>query len=121
MSGLIGAFFALLILFFFLRRLTTTLIVTLAVPISLIVTLGALYFFGITLNILSMMGLMLAVGMLVDNAVVVTESIHRYQMDNPGAVVPATIKGVKDVSTAVTAGHYYYGHRVYAVHYKSGR
>ena len=46
-------------------------------PISIVVTVGALYFLGFTLNILSMMGLMLAVGMLVDNAVVVTENIHR--------------------------------------------
>ncbi len=104
MSGLIGAFFALIVLFFFLRRMTTTLIVTLAVPISIIITLGGLYFLGLSLNVLSMMGLMLAVGMLVDNAVVVTESIHRYQMEEPDNIVPATIKGVKEVSLAVTAG-----------------
>ena len=103
-SGLIGAFFALLVLFFFLRRMTTTLIVTLAVPISIIITLGGLYFLGLSLNVLSMMGLMLAVGMLVDNAVVVTESIHRHQLDRPAEIVPATVKGVKEVGLAVTAG-----------------
>ena len=104
MSGLIGAFFALLVLFFFLRRISTTLIVTLAVPVSIIVTLGGMYFLGLSLNILSMMGLMLAVGMLVDNAVVVVESVHRRQLENPNEPVASTVKGVKEVALAVTAG-----------------
>ena len=103
-AGLLGGILSLLVLFFFLRRVSTTLIVTLAVPISIIVTVGALYFLGLSLNILSMMGLMLAVGMLVDNAVVVTESIHRYQHMTPGDLYGATLKGVKEVALAVTAG-----------------
>lgn len=103
-SGVIGALFAFLVLFFFLRRLSTTLIVTLAVPVSLLITLGGLYFLGISLNILSMMGLMLAVGMLVDNAVVVTESIHREQRLHPDDAVGATKRGVNAVALAVTAG-----------------
>ncbi len=78
-AGLLGAVLALVVLYFFLRRWSTTLIVALAVPISIVVTVGALYFLGLTLNVMSMMGLMLAVGMLVDNAVVVTENIHRHQ------------------------------------------
>jgi len=102
-AGLMGAFFSILILYLFLRRLSTTLIVALAVPFSLIVTLGLLYFMGLTLNILSMMGLMLAVGMLVDNAVVVTENIHRNQnlMEDKTEAVKL---GVKQVAMAVTAG-----------------
>lgn len=103
-AGMIGGLFAIIVLFFFLRRVSTTLIVTLAVPISIVVTVGALYFLGLTLNILSMMGLMLAVGMLVDNAVVVTESIHRYQHLNPDEPLQSTLKGVKEVALAVTAG-----------------
>ena len=55
----------------------STLMVTLAIPICFVMTLGFMYFLGITLNILSMMGLLLAVGMLVDNAVVVVESIYQ--------------------------------------------
>jgi len=102
-AGLLGGFFAILILFFFLRRLTTTFIVSLAVPLSLLVTLAFMYFLGISLNILSMMGLMLAVGMLVDNAVVVTESIHRHQLKDPISKLPITI-GVKEVALAITAG-----------------
>ncbi len=104
MAGLLGGFFAMIVLFFFLRRVSTTLIVTLAVPISIIVTIGALYFLGLSLNMLSMMGLMLAVGMLVDNAVVVTESIHRHQHLNPNDLRAATRAGVKEVAMAVTAG-----------------
>ncbi len=103
-AGLLGAFFATLVLYFFLRRFSTTLIVTLAVPISLLITVAALYFFGLSLNILTMMGLMLAVGMLVDNAVVVTESIHRRQRLEPGDAVAATKRGVKEVALAITAG-----------------
>ena len=103
-SGIIGAFFALIVLYLFLRNLRTTLIVTLAVPVSIVITLGFMYFLGLSLNILSMMGLMLAVGMLVDNAVVVTESVHRRQMLGKESRREATIGGVKEVAMAVTAG-----------------
>jgi len=102
-SGLIGALFSILVLYWFLRQFSTTLIVALAVPFSLIVTLGILYFMGLSLNILSMMGLMLAIGMLVDNAVVVTENIHRNQLTEKNKI-KATLQGVKQVGIAVTAG-----------------
>ncbi len=103
-AGVTGAFFAFVVLFFFLRRWSTTTIVALSVPISLIITLGVLYFAGISLNILTMMGLMLAIGMLVDNAVVVTESIHRHQLLSPSDPRGSSIRGVKEVGLAVTAG-----------------
>jgi HAE1 family hydrophobic/amphiphilic exporter-1 len=111
-SGMIGGLFSVLILFVFLRSIGTTLMVALAVPFSLTVTLGCMYFMGYSLNILSMMGLMLAVGMLVDNAVVVTENIHRHQLlaQKNGAVfgykekVQASVLAVKEVGIAVTAG-----------------
>ena len=102
-AGLLGGFLAVLILFFFLRRLTTTIIVSLSVPLSLLITLAFMYFLGISLNILSMMGLMLAVGMLVDNSVVVTESIHRHQLKDPTSKLAITV-GVKEVALAITAG-----------------
>jgi len=102
-SGMIGALFSILVLYIFLRQLGTTLIVATAVPFSLIVTLGFFYFLDISLNILSMMGLMLAIGMLVDNAVVVTENIHRFQRNGSNAKDSA-ILGTKEVSIAVTAG-----------------
>jgi len=102
-AGMIGAGLSILVLLFFLRSVTTTLIVALAVPFSLTVTVGALYFLGLSLNILSMMGLMLAVGMLVDNAVVVTENIHRHQQMG-GSLVEGTLLAVKEVGMAVIAG-----------------
>ncbi|HKK25145.1 MAG TPA: efflux RND transporter permease subunit, partial [Gracilimonas sp.] len=102
-SGMIGALLSVFVLYIFLRQLSTTLIVATAVPFSLIVTLGFFYFLDISLNILSMMGLMLAIGMLVDNAVVVTENIHRYQRKGSNARKSA-IFGAKEVSIAVTAG-----------------
>jgi len=103
-AGALGGLLAIFVLYLFLRQVTTTLIVTASVPFALMITLGALYFAGLTLNILSMMGLMLAVGMLVDNAVVVTESIFRHRTDNPDKPVDATISGVKEVGLAVIAG-----------------
>ena len=78
-AGIIGALFAVFILYFFLRRLSTTLIVAVAIPFALLCTCGFLYFAGMSLNVLTMMGLMLGVGMLVDNAIVVLESIFRHQ------------------------------------------
>ena len=85
-AGLIGAGLALVVLFLFLRHWPTTLIVGLAVPFSLLITVAAMYFLGFSLNILTMMGMLLAIGLLVDNAVVVTESIFRHrQMDGAQA------------------------------------
>ena len=64
-------------LYFFLRRVRTTLIVAVAIPFSLLVTCGAMFVLGTEFNVLTMLGLMLGVGMLVDNAVVVIENIYR--------------------------------------------
>ncbi len=101
-AGLIGAFFAVLILYFFLRRLSTTLIIAVAIPFSILCTCSFLYFTGRTLNILTMMGLMLGVGMLVDNAIVVLESIFRHQGKGEDPAV-ASIVGSREVATAVVA------------------
>lgn len=103
-AGTLGALLSLVVLYLFLRQVATTLTVTLAVPFSLTITLAAMYFFGISLNILSMMGLMLAIGMLVDNAVVVSENIFRRKEMEPHDPQGATLRGVREVSTAVTAG-----------------
>ena len=103
-AGLLGGLLAVIVLYLFLRQLSTTLIVISSVPFSLLITLGALYFAGLSLNILSMMGLMLAIGMLVDNAVVVTESIFRHRAMDKARPFNATLKGVREVGTAVIAG-----------------
>ncbi len=104
-SGLFGGLLAMVLLFFFLRRIETTLIVLIAVPFSILIAMAFMYFLGLSLNILSMMGLMLAVGMLVDNAVVVTESIHRRQLMDPGwGTKKLVAAGVGEVALAITAG-----------------
>jgi len=101
-AGLYGALFAVLVLYLFLRRISATLIVSTAIPISIIGSFIALYLFGYTLNILTMMGLMLAVGMLVDNAVVVLESIYQKSQEGMSAV-DATREGTREVIVALIA------------------
>lgn len=102
-SGAIGAVLSFIVLFLFLRHTPTTLLVVLSVPVSLSITLGMMYFLDYSLNVLSMMGLMLAVGMLVDNSVVVVESIFR-ERARGGNVREATERGVYRVALAVLAG-----------------
>jgi hydrophobic/amphiphilic exporter-1 (mainly G- bacteria), HAE1 family len=100
-SGLIGGLLAVAVLYFFLRRLDSTIIVSLAIPFSVIAASAVLYFNGKTLNVLSMMGLMLGVGMLVDNAIVVLESIDRVHQYEPD-VQKAALEGANAVALAVT-------------------
>lgn len=101
-AGGLGALLAVGVLYLFLRRLDSTLIVSLSIPFSLLAASGILYFLGKTLNILSMMGLMVGVGMLVDNAIVVFESIDRRyrRLREPGS---AALEGARGVALAVTA------------------
>jgi HAE1 family hydrophobic/amphiphilic exporter-1 len=103
-AGLIGAGLALIVLFLFLRDWPTTLIVGLAVPFSLLITVAAMYFLGFSLNILTMMGMLLAIGLLVDNAVVVTESIFRHRQVPGADALDSTLSGVSEVGLAVLAG-----------------
>jgi len=103
-AGGIGLMLSIAVLFFFLRHWPSTLMVTLAIPICFVMTLGFMYFAGVTLNILSMMGLLLAVGMLVDNAVVVVESIYQEREKNPGQPRLASILGTRHVAIALSAG-----------------
>jgi hydrophobic/amphiphilic exporter-1 (mainly G- bacteria), HAE1 family len=103
-AGVLGSVMSLFVLFFFLRHWPSTLMVALAIPVCFTITLGAMYFFGITLNVISMMGLLLGVGMLVDNAVVVTESIFQYREKYPDNPWRCAIEGTRSVQLAVSAG-----------------
>ena len=103
-AGLLGALFAIIVLYAFMRHWPTTLSVSLAVPVSLLVTLAAMYFLDMSLNVMSMMGMMLAVGMLVDNAVVVTESVFKQRQLMPDRPIEATLAGVREVGVATLAG-----------------
>jgi len=103
-AGLLGALLSLFVLYFFLRNMATTLMVSISVPVAITITLGVMYFLGLSLNILSMMGLMLAVGMLVDNSVVVSESIQTERNHTPEDPEGAALRGVSSVGLAVAAG-----------------
>ncbi|AOY75542.1 efflux RND transporter permease subunit [Clostridium formicaceticum] len=101
-NALVGGALAILILYLFLRNIRSTMIIATALPISIIATFVLLYFNGITLNLMTLGGLALGVGMLVDNAIVVLENIYRYRMEGYSRV-EAAIEGAKEVSMAVTA------------------
>ncbi|NYZ62962.1 efflux RND transporter permease subunit [Luteimonas deserti] len=103
-AGAIGLVLSLIVLYFFLRHWPSTLMVTLAIPICFIITLGFMHFFGVTLNVLSLMGLLLAVGMLVDNAVVVVESIYQERERMPDQPWLASVVGTRNVAIALSAG-----------------
>ncbi|WP_182334583.1 efflux RND transporter permease subunit [Stenotrophomonas acidaminiphila] len=103
-AGAIGLLLSVIVLYAFLRHWPSTLMVSLAIPICFIMTLGFMYFAGITMNIISMMGLLLAVGMLVDNAVVVVESIYQEREKYPDQPSLASIIGTRHVAIALSAG-----------------
>ncbi len=101
-AGMVGAILAVAVLFAFLRQLRASLAIGLAIPFSLVTAIGLLYFSGGSLNVLSMMGLMLAAGMLVDNAVVVLEAI--LQKSEHGCTARSACRhGASEVSLAVVA------------------
>ena len=101
-SALIGIVLAIIVLFVFLRRVGTTLIVAISIPVSIIATFNLMFFSGLTINILTLGGLALGAGMLVDNAIVVIESIFRNQ-ERGLDVRDASIKGTSEVAGAVSA------------------
>lgn len=101
-AAIYGGMFAVLVCYFFLRRFATTFIIGLAVPISIVATFGAMHSSGVSMNIMSLGGLALGIGMLVDNAIVVLESITRCREEGD-APKDAAIRGVSEVGSAVTA------------------
>jgi HAE1 family hydrophobic/amphiphilic exporter-1 len=101
-TGIFGAILASLVLFVFLRRVSTTMVSVMCIPFSLVVTCGLVWAQGKTLNTLTLLGLIVGIGMLVDNAVVVIENIFRHQEMGDDQRKAARM-GAKEVSTAVTA------------------
>ncbi|MDR0796289.1 MAG: efflux RND transporter permease subunit [Tannerella sp.] len=101
-SALLGLALAIVVLFLFLRRIGTTLIVSISIPISIIAAFNLMYFNGLTLNVMTLGGLALGGGMLIDNAIVVIESIFRNQERGLNRR-EAIITGTSDVSGAVIA------------------
>lgn len=101
-AAIIGGLLAMFILYLFLRSITPTLIISLSIPVSVIATFNMMYANGISLNIMSLGGIALATGLLVDNAIVVLENIARYKEQGLN-VVEAARKGTKEVSGAIIA------------------
>ncbi|MGB1109713.1 MAG: efflux RND transporter permease subunit [Gammaproteobacteria bacterium] len=103
-SILYGGSLAVLVLLFFLRNLRSTLVISLAIPISVIATFALLYFGGFTINLMTLGGLALGVGMMVDSSVVVLENIYRRHHEYGDTPKKAAVKGTREVAAAVTAG-----------------
>jgi len=101
-AAILGGILAILVLYLFLRDARATLITGLAIPVSVIGTFVLMYMFDLSLNIMSLGGIALAVGMLVDNAVVVLENIVRHREEGRSRVEAARL-GTSEVGTAITA------------------
>ena len=101
-TALWGALLAVLVLFLFLRHGWSTAIIAAAIPISVVVTFAPMYLVGVSLNLMSLGGLALAIGMLVDNSIVVLESVHRCREEGDSPFASA-VRGTREVAGAVTA------------------
>lgn len=101
-AGIIGGILAVLVLFFFLRDFWSTVIISVSIPVSIIATFNLMYGNDITLNIMSLGGIALGIGMLVDNSIVVLENIARHKAMGKGVLLAAQ-DGAGEVGTAVIA------------------
>lgn len=101
-AGLVGALLAVAVMWVFLRKMSLTFIIGIAIPISVAVTFAPMYLSGVSLNIMSLGGLALGIGMLVDNAIVVLESITRCREEGD-SLSAAAVRGVSEVSGAIIA------------------
>ncbi len=101
-TAVLGGILAVILLFFFLRTLKSTLIIGFSIPLSIVATFFFMYISGVSLNIMSLGGLALGIGMLVDNSIVVLESIDRFRQRGLNAFEAAS-RGASDVAIAVTA------------------
>lgn len=98
----VGAILAILILLLFLKDIKPTLVIACAIPVSVVFAVVLMYFSGVTLNMISLSGLALGIGMLVDNSIVVIENIYRMRGEGLSAK-RAAVEGAKQVSGAITA------------------
>ncbi|WP_062326581.1 efflux RND transporter permease subunit [Treponema endosymbiont of Eucomonympha sp.] len=97
-----GAILAIIILFIFLRSIKSTLIIGITIPLALVITLMLMYFCGFTLNIMTLAGLCLGVGMLVDNSIVILENIYSYR-ERGAKVEVSAVLGSREMLMAITA------------------
>ncbi len=101
-TAVMGGILAVIVLFLFLNNLRTTAVVALSIPLSVIATFAPMRLFNVSLNIMSLGGLALGIGMLVDNSIVVSESIYRCKEEGD-SLIRAVIRGTSEVGAAVTA------------------
>lgn len=97
-----GAGLAILILLLFLRDMRPTAVIACSIPISIVAAVVCMYFSGVTLNVISLSGLALGIGMLVDNSIVVIENIYRLRSEG-ASVTEAAIEGTREVAGAIAA------------------
>lgn len=102
-SATYGGALAVLVLLFFLRNIRSTVIIATAIPVSIVATFALMYFSGFTLNIMTLGGLALGVGMLVDNAIVVLENIYRLREREHQGPEQAAVLGSREVTAAIVA------------------
>ncbi len=100
---LVGGLLSIIILFLFLRDLRPTIIVACSIPLSVVTAIVLMYFSGVTLNIISLSGLALGVGMLVDNSVVVIENVFRLRNEEGYGIKEAAVDGARQVAGAIMA------------------
>lgn len=100
---LFGAVLAILILLLFLKDIRPTFVIACSIPISILSAIVLMYFSGVTMNVISLSGLALGVGMLVDNSIVVIENIYRMRNEEHASAKEAAIKGAQQVAGAITA------------------
>lgn len=102
-SVLYGGGLAIIVLLFFLRSVRSTAVISLAIPISIVATFALIYFGGFTLNLMTLGGLALGVGMMVDSSIVVLENIFRRRDEDGEQPEPAAVQGAREVSGAIVA------------------
>ncbi len=102
-TAVIGGVLAILIITFFLRNLRSTFVVALSIPISIVSTFSLIYFCGFTLNTISLSGLALASGLIVDDAIVVLENIYRHIERDKKPAIEAAVTGTQEIVSAVVA------------------
>ena len=101
-AGIFGGILAILVLYFFLRDVWATVIISISIPVSVVATFNLMYSSDLTLNIMSLGGIALGIGMLVDNSIVVLDNIFRHRQQG-AELRTAVVEGTSEVSVAVTA------------------
>jgi HAE1 family hydrophobic/amphiphilic exporter-1 len=99
----LGAILAIFVILLFLRSVRSTIVTAVSIPMSVLIALIALNVFGVSLNIMSLAGLAVAIGRVVDDSIVVLENIYRHHFQNGERLRDAAYNGTKEVATAITA------------------